>query len=56
MSRLFEPMKLGSVALDHRIALAPLTRFRMDDTWKATTMSRGKEIITHFSALAHPFT
>ncbi|KAB5570123.1 hypothetical protein GE09DRAFT_696730 [Coniochaeta sp. 2T2.1] len=31
MSKLFTPLKLGSVELDHRIAMAPLTRYRADD-------------------------
>ena len=31
MSRLFTPVKLGNYDLQHRIVLAPLTRFRSDD-------------------------
>jgi NADPH2 dehydrogenase len=31
-SRLFEPLKLGNLTLQHRIAMAPLTRFRADDS------------------------
>ncbi|KAH6652429.1 hypothetical protein BKA67DRAFT_520451 [Truncatella angustata] len=30
-SRLFSPLKLGNVTLEHRIAMAPLTRFRADE-------------------------
>lgn len=30
-SRLFKPLQLGNATLQHRIALAPLTRFRADD-------------------------
>lgn len=30
-SRLFKPLKVGSVELQHRVAMAPLTRFRADD-------------------------
>ncbi|KAK6202028.1 hypothetical protein LQW54_009082 [Pestalotiopsis sp. IQ-011] len=30
-SRLFEPLKVGNVTLQHRIAMAPLTRFRADE-------------------------
>lgn len=30
-SRLFEPLKLGSIEIQNRIAMAPLTRFRADD-------------------------
>ena len=29
-SRLFQPMKIGNIKLSHRIAMAPLTRFRAD--------------------------
>lgn len=31
-TRLFEPLKLGNVTLQHRLAMAPLTRFRADDS------------------------
>ncbi|ETI19279.1 hypothetical protein G647_09111 [Cladophialophora carrionii CBS 160.54] len=31
-SRLFEPIKLGNLTLQHRLAMAPLTRFRADDS------------------------
>lgn len=31
-SRLFKPLKLGSIELKNRIAMAPLTRFRADDS------------------------
>jgi 2,4-dienoyl-CoA reductase-like NADH-dependent reductase (Old Yellow Enzyme family) len=30
-SRLFQPLKIGNVTLQHRIAMAPLTRFRADE-------------------------
>lgn len=30
-SRLFKPLKVGNLKLQHRIAMAPLTRFRADD-------------------------
>ncbi|KAL4804771.1 hypothetical protein BDV18DRAFT_142469 [Aspergillus unguis] len=30
-SKLFTPLKVGTVGLAHRIALAPMTRFRVDD-------------------------
>ncbi|KIX03607.1 uncharacterized protein Z518_07160 [Rhinocladiella mackenziei CBS 650.93] len=32
LSRLFEPLKLGNLTLQHRIIMAPLTRFRADDS------------------------
>jgi NADPH2 dehydrogenase len=41
MSRLFTPLIVGDVKLDHRVAMAPLTRYRMDDDFKATPMSKG---------------
>jgi NADPH2 dehydrogenase len=31
-SRLFKPLKVGNVELKHRVAMAPLTRFRADDS------------------------
>lgn len=31
-SRLFKPLKLGNISLRHRIAMAPLTRFRADES------------------------
>ncbi|KAH3919360.1 hypothetical protein HBH56_013350 [Parastagonospora nodorum] len=40
MSKLFEPLAIGPTKLGHRVAMAPLTRFRMDDEWKATPMSK----------------
>jgi NADPH2 dehydrogenase len=30
-SNLFRPIKLGNKSLKHRVAMAPLTRFRADD-------------------------
>lgn len=30
--RLFEPLKIGNMELKHRVAMAPLTRFRADDS------------------------
>ncbi|KAG0647820.1 Chanoclavine-I aldehyde reductase fgaOx3 [Hyphodiscus hymeniophilus] len=32
MSRLFQPLKVGNVELQHRVVMAPLTRFRADDS------------------------
>jgi len=31
-SRLFEPLKVGNLTLQHRLVMAPLTRFRADDS------------------------
>ncbi|KAK3303870.1 uncharacterized protein B0T15DRAFT_417530 [Chaetomium strumarium] len=33
MSTLFKPLKVGEAQLGHRVAMAPLTRFRSDDNW-----------------------
>lgn len=31
MSKLFQPLRVGDMELQHRIVMAPLTRFRADD-------------------------
>lgn len=36
MSRLFQPISVGPTALEHRVAMAPLTRYRWGDDWDAT--------------------
>jgi len=41
MSRLFQPLTVGPARLDHRIAMAPLTRYRMDDEHRPTKISKG---------------
>lgn len=41
MSRLFQPLKVGPLELGHRIAMAPLTRYRMDDEHRPTLLSKG---------------
>jgi 2,4-dienoyl-CoA reductase-like NADH-dependent reductase (Old Yellow Enzyme family) len=38
MSRLFQPLLVGPVTLQHRVAMAPLTRYRWGDDWDATGM------------------
>ncbi|KAI1327076.1 NADH:flavin oxidoreductase/NADH oxidase [Xylariaceae sp. FL0255] len=40
MSKLFEPLSLGSVKLENRIAMAPLTRYRADDEWVPLPMAK----------------
>ena len=45
MSRLFQPLALGNRALEHRVAMAPLTRYRMDDDWSATELSQGRRAL-----------
>jgi len=51
MSKLFAPMKLGSVELGHRIAMAPLTRYRADDDRVPLPIVKG-ESANEFSQLA----
>ena len=38
MSRLFQPLSVGPITLQHRVAMAPLTRYRWGDDWDATGM------------------
>lgn len=38
MSRLFQPLAVGPTKLEHRVAMAPLTRYRFDDDWNASAM------------------
>lgn len=40
MSKLFQPLAIGSTKLGHRLAMAPLTRFRCDDDWIPTEMTK----------------
>lgn len=46
MSRLFQPLTVGPTRLEHRVAMAPLTRYRMDDDYTATPLSKGTTITT----------
>jgi len=41
MSRLFQPLTVGPTGLEHRVAMAPLTRYRMGDDYTATPLSKG---------------
>ena len=41
MSKLFEPIRVGSMTLSHRVAMAPLTRYRCDDDWVPLPMVKG---------------
>lgn len=41
MTKLFEPLTIGSTTLGHRVAMAPLTRNRSDDDWVPTAINRG---------------
>ncbi|WZH48394.1 NADPH2 dehydrogenase [Fusarium acuminatum] len=40
MSRLFEPLAIGSTSLEHRVVMAPLTRYRCDDNHCPTPMTQ----------------
>lgn len=42
MSQLFQPLMVGESELQHRVVMAPLTRYRMDDEWIPTPMSKGE--------------
>ncbi|KAI1384301.1 NADH:flavin oxidoreductase/NADH oxidase [Hypoxylon trugodes] len=39
-SKLFEPIKAGSITLGHRVVMAPLTRYRCDDAGAPTPMMK----------------
>jgi len=39
-SNLFQPIKVGNVVLQHRVAMAPLTRFRADDRYVPTDLAK----------------
>jgi NADPH2 dehydrogenase len=40
-SKLFEPLTVGSIELGHRLAMAPLTRYRCDDDWVPRDITQG---------------
>ncbi|RWA13932.1 hypothetical protein EKO27_g1212 [Xylaria grammica] len=40
MSKLFSPVQVGSLTLDHRVTMAPLTRFRCDHDWVPLPMAK----------------
>jgi NADPH2 dehydrogenase len=42
MSRLFEPVNLGTSKLGHRLAMAPLTRYRSSDDWVPLPIMKGE--------------
>jgi NADPH2 dehydrogenase len=39
-SNLFQPIKIGNIVLKHRVAMAPLTRYRADDAHVPTDMAK----------------
>jgi len=43
MSRLFQPLKIGDFEVEHRVMMAPLTRYRCDDEWVPLPMVKGME-------------
>ncbi|KAI0906820.1 NADH:flavin oxidoreductase/NADH oxidase [Ustulina deusta] len=40
MPKLFKPIRVGSMTLGHRVAMAPLTRYRCDDNWVPLPMAK----------------
>ncbi|KAI1827849.1 NADH:flavin oxidoreductase/NADH oxidase, partial [Xylaria intraflava] len=40
MSALFKPIQVGTVTLGHRVAMAPLTRYRCDENWVPLPMAK----------------
>ncbi|KAI1128768.1 NADH:flavin oxidoreductase/NADH oxidase [Nemania abortiva] len=40
MSKLFRPVQVGSITLGHRVAMAPLTRYRCDDEYVPLPMAK----------------
>ena len=47
MSKLFEPIRVETANLSHRVVLAPMTRFRVDDEWVPLPIREG--YVTIFS-------
>lgn len=43
MSKLFEPLTVGTAQLQNRCVLAPLTRYRCDDDWVPLPMAKGSQ-------------
>lgn len=41
MSKLFQPLKVGGCQLQHRMVMAPLTRFRADDDYVPMDIVKG---------------
>ena len=41
MTKLFTPLDIGPVKLKHRVAMAPLTRYRCDDDWVPLPIAKG---------------
>lgn len=41
ISKLFELIRVGTANLSHRVVLAPMTRFRVDDEWVPLPIVKG---------------
>lgn len=41
MSRLFQPLMVGDQRVEHRIAMAPLTRYRAEDDRNVNALMKG---------------
>jgi NADPH2 dehydrogenase len=41
MSKLFRPLEVADSHLQHRMVMAPLTRFRADENYNPTAMMKG---------------
>jgi NADPH2 dehydrogenase len=55
MSKLFESMYVGGCQLQHRMVMAPLTRYRANDQWVPMDIAKG-ELCTKVSRLEHELT
>ncbi len=42
MTKLFAPLQVGAATLQHRVAMAPLTRYRAEDNWVPGPLMKGK--------------
>lgn len=45
MSKLFAPLEIGSARLGHRVVMAPLTRYRCDNDWMPTAMTKSERVV-----------
>ena len=41
MSKLFQPQEIGGCTLQHRMVMAPLTRYRADDDYIPMDLMKG---------------
>jgi NADPH2 dehydrogenase len=47
MTKLFKPLKIGACQLQHRLVMAPLTRYRVDDSYMPMEMTKGESCRRH---------